>query len=314
MKLWSLCLSIGMTFLLSVTECAAQNGLKTFDNKGTLVDVGDYQLLFKAKDGTDYTVYLNADQLSFSYTGTAEPKALSPGMMVRFKGKFDAKGNPQEDLKELEIFLPKQNVRMNPEEQLAQTPGAYPLGGDKANANGNDAGNQVAGNQPAGNADAKANAKDAKDSKTKNAKQKPTTKSTDKKPVGKQGGEAQEYKIVGQIINAQGGKIQVSTGTQSFIVQVANAAKITVATPTAVYCMPGDEVHVVGLTSVDQPKEVQARTVRITGAKPLGSQIIEVDDKKSKKPGSKSDPKKDPKADSKTGTDPKDQPKAGSKK
>lgn len=308
MKLWSLCLSIGMTFLLSVTECAAQNGLKTFDNKGTLVNVGDYQLLFKAKDGTEYTVYLNAEQLSFSYTGTAELKALSPGMMVRFKGKFDAKGNPQEDLKELEIFLPKQNVRMNPEEELAQTPGVYPVGGDKAN--GNAAANQVAGNQAAGNADAKSN---AKDSKTKNTKQKPTTKSTDKKPVGKQG-EAQEYKVVGQIVNAQSGKLQVSTGTQSFIVQVANAAKITVATPTADYCMPGDEVHVVGLTSVEQPKEVQARTIRISGAKPLGSQIIEVDDKKPKKPGSKSDPKKDPKADSKTGADLKDAPKAGSKK
>ncbi len=303
MKLWSLCLSIGMTFLLSVTECAAQNGLKTFDSKGTLVDVGDYQLLFKGKDGNEYTVYLNAEQLRFSYTGTAEAKALSPGMMVRFKGKFDAKGNPQEDLKELEIFLPKQNVRMNPEEELAQTPGVYQMGGDKANGN-------AAGNQVARNAEAKAN---AKDSKTKNTKQKPTTKSTDKKPLAKQG-EAQEYKVVGQIVNAQSGKIQVSTGTQSFVVQVANSAKITVATPTADYCMPGDEVHVVGMTSVDQPKEVRAHLVEISGAKPLGSQIIEVDDKKTKKPGSKSDPKKDPKADSKTGTDPKDQPKAGSKK
>lgn len=306
MKLWSLCLSIGMTFLLSVTECAAQNGLKTFDNKGTLVDVGDYQLLFKAKDGTEYTVYLNAEQLNFSYTGTAEAKALSPGMMVRFKGKFDAKGNPQEDLKELEIFLPKQNMRMNPEEELAQTPGVYPVG-EKANVN-------AAANQAGANPDTKATAKDSKDSKAKNAKQKPASKTADKKPVTKQGGEAQEYKIVGQIINAQSGKIQVSTGSQSFIVQVANAAKITVATPTADYCVPGDEVHVVGLTSTEQPKEVQARTIRIAGAKPIGAQIIEVDDKKSKKPASKNDPKKDPKADSKAGSDTKEQPKAGSKK
>ena len=307
MKLWSLCLSIGMTFLLSVTECAAQNGLKTFDNKGTLVDVGDYQLLFKAKDGTEYTVYLDAEQLNFSYTGTADAKSLSPGMLVRFKGKFDAKGNPQEDLKELEIFLPKQNVRLNPEEELAQTPGVYPVGGEKPNGN-------AAANQAGANPDAKATAKDSKDSKAKNSKQKPASKSSDKKPVAKQGSEAQEYKIVGQIINAQSGKIQVSTGTQSFIVQVANAAKITVATPTADYCVPGDEVHVVGLTSTEQPKEVQARTIRISGAKPIGAQIIEVDDKKSKKPGSKSDPKKDPKADSKAGSDPKEQPKAGSKK
>lgn len=302
MKLWSLCLSIGMTFLLSVTECAAQNGLKTFDNKGTLVDLGDYQLRFKAKDGTEYTVYLDGEQLNFSYTGTADVKALSPGMMVRFKGKFDAKGNTQDDLKELEIFLPKQNVRLNPEEELAQTPGVYPVGGDKANGNA------------AVNADAKATSKDSKDSKAKGSKQKPTNKPADKKTPTKQTGDAQEYKIVGQIINAQSGKIQVSTGSQSFIVQVANTAKITVATPTADYCVPGDEVHVVGLTSTEQPKEVQARTIRIGGAKPIGSQIIDADDKKSKKPGSKSDPKKDPKAESKSDADPKDTPKAGSKK
>ncbi len=39
--------------------------------------------------------------------GTARPTYLQPGMMVRFSGQFDSKGNPQAPIEKLEVFTPK---------------------------------------------------------------------------------------------------------------------------------------------------------------------------------------------------------------
>ena len=39
--------------------------------------------------------------------GTARPTYLQPGLMVRFSGQFDSKGNPQAPIEKLEVFTPK---------------------------------------------------------------------------------------------------------------------------------------------------------------------------------------------------------------
>lgn len=297
MKRWSWCLSIGLTFLLSVCPCLAQNvGLKTFDGKGKLVEANLFQLQFKSKEGVDYTVYLDAEQSTVNYSGTADTKSLSPGLMVRFSGKFDDKGTAQSDLTELEIFSPKLTGRLHPNEELAQTPGIYPVGED--GKQGGAAEKSAPGKGTSNNAK---DAKDSKDSKeatkSKGTKQKPTGKPSDNKTTGKG---FQEYKVVGQITNVQGGKIMVSTGSQSLIVPIASSAKVKVSMPSAQFSMPNDEVHVVGLSSADQPTMIQARTVNIVGAKPIGANQLEDGDAKKSVAAGKGDTKKDGKSDGKS--------------
>jgi hypothetical protein len=51
--------------------------------------------------------------------GTARPTFLQPGMMVRFSGQFDSKGNPKAPIEKLEVFTPKP---VRPGKMPAQTP------------------------------------------------------------------------------------------------------------------------------------------------------------------------------------------------
>lgn len=270
-------LAAGILLFVHVAPCFAQNnGLKSIDTKGTLINVGDYLVVFKANDGTEYTAYLNEEQSTFTYRGTADPKAISAGLMVRFVAKFDKLGNAESELKEMEIFNPRISNRMNQSERMAQTPGIYPTQEKDPNA---PAGNNAVGNGAAGNnANNRANARDNAKDKNKNAKGKDKNDNKNNNKAS----EFIEYRVVGQITAAQNGKIQISTGTQALVVQLASNAKVNINTIVPTYCAKGDEVQVVGLMSADLPTAIQATRVTVTGAKPVGKSDL-ADDKKDNK-------------------------------
>ncbi len=298
-------LAVGILLFVHVAPSFAQNnGLKSIDTKGTLINVGDYLVVFKANDGTEYTAYLNEEQSTFTYRGTADPKAISAGLMVRFVAKFDKLGNAESELKEMEIFTPRISNRMPQSERMAQTPGIYPTQEKDPNA-------------PAGNnANNRANAKDNAKDKNKNAKGK--DKNDNKNNNNNKGGEFIEYRVVGQITAAQSGKVQISTGSQVLVVQLASNAKVNINTIVPTYCAKGDEVQVVGLMSADLPTAIQATRVTVTGAKPVGKSDLADDKKDNKnttagKGNSKTDNKQTggKKPDDKTGADKKPGDKPG---
>lgn len=66
-------------------------------------DAGD-QYLIKLPDRTQYV----------NYNGQATIGFLKPGMIVRFSGRFDSKGNVAEPLSRLEVFTPKPPARNQP--------------------------------------------------------------------------------------------------------------------------------------------------------------------------------------------------------
>ncbi|MFO0943809.1 MAG: hypothetical protein U0930_23990 [Pirellulales bacterium] len=283
MKLFFSSLVAGILLLAQVAPCLAQNNLKGVNTQGTLVNVGDFMVVFKDKKGTEFTAYLDEEKSTFNYRGTADPKAISPGLMVRFTAKFDNNGNAQSELKEMEIFTPIIGGHLN--QNQAQTPGIYPTQENEPNAK--DAG-----------------AKDAGNTAVKNTKDKgKNTKGKDKADPKAKGAEFVEYRVVGQITAAQNGKVQISTGSQMLMVQLANNAKININTIIPDYCAKDDEVTVEGLMSADLPTAIQASKVIVTGAKPVGKSEL-TDDKKSKGSASKGNSATDnKKPDDKKGSD-----------
>jgi hypothetical protein len=296
MKLMSLCLTLGSAFLFPATQALAQdNGLKTVDVRGTIEESSILQIKIKDKAGKELSVSVDPTSSTVRYTGTADAKVLSPGMMVRFTGSFDSKGTPQSDVKELEIFRPKVG-RMMSDEMMSQTPGIYPVNVKPQNIpTDKNAADKNAGNSP-NNKNTAAN--NSKVSKTpKGSSKRPTNKSNDAKTgTAKPVGEVQEYKIVGQVSNVQDNKLQINTGSQAIVVQLAANAKIKLSMPDAELGVKGDAVHVVGLSNATQPDVVQAKIVTITAAKPIAPQQID----SARKPNDKNaDLKKDGKSDSK---------------
>lgn len=227
----------------------AGNGLEATTLTGTLEAVAADKIRVKGEDGTSYFVVLNR-QSTVSYRGTADPRFLRPGLMVRFSGTFNtATGTPEAPIAELEIFRPVKRRRMSREMQQNQTPGIYP----------------VAAKGEAGEGRA-------------NPRTQPrTANAASKNP---------ELKIVGQLRAVQADKIQVVAGNRPVIVPMDAAVKISVGTGDTMFCMPGDTVEVVGLTNSAQPSWIQAETVEITGVNVLGQNE---NPGQSKKPGQAAD-------------------------
>lgn len=276
MKRRLLCLMLAAAISYSPDTLPAQdNGLKTVDTKGTLEESFGFQLRIKDKSGQELNVLLDPTSSTLRYEGTADAKILSPGMMIRFSGAFDAKGNLQSDLTELELFRPKVGGRMMQDELISQTPGLYPLE-EKKNTSENNKGPEAQDDSPAKpkKGTVTANTKDGKSSKS-SSKQRQSNKSNDIKSGANSLGDVQDFKVVGRITNVQGNKLQINTGRQALIVQLAANAKIKVKMPDTEYAVKGDHVHVVGFSHTAQPDTVKAKIVSITGAKPLRPQQLE---------------------------------------
>ncbi len=269
----------GLTFSsLTGSRAGAQdaigNGLEKVDLSGKLEMIVGNQIKFKAEDGQESVVLVGEDT-TFSYIGTAEPAALTPGLMVRFTAPFDAAGTPQAPLAELEIFRPARERRMSLEMRQSQTPGIYPaIEKDKVEPT---SGKGAASNKPATKTTPAAkpgtvNAARETAAKGNSAKE-DTTKGRNAKanraePVQSAGG-VQDYLVVGMLRAVQGDKLQIFAGNRPVIVQAEAGVKINVSAGDPLFCQPGDEIKLTGLKSPEGL--IQAEAIEVTGAKPLGS-------------------------------------------
>jgi hypothetical protein len=249
-------LALGLLLLLlNPIHLQAQNagGLEIASVEGELTGVAGDRIAVQTEDGKEYfAVY--GRKCSLKYSGTADPQFLQPGLMVRFDATFDvAKGVATEPIAELEVYRPLKG-RLSQQQRKDQTPGFYPISEDK---------------QAAGNKD--------NPRYRRNQSQNQTTNS----------GNLQAFRVVGLINGRQGSKLRIMTGRQAILVDLTADPRITVASGDVLFCNPGDKVQVTGLRNPSQETLIQAETIEIDGAKPLGKS----DGKQSTMSGIKDDKK-----------------------
>lgn len=106
-------------------------GLDLAEVSGKIEGAASNQIKVLGEDGQTYFVIAN-QQTNLTYSGTADRKLLTPGMLVRFSAGFDPLGMPTAAVNELEIFKPVQRRRMTREFAQRQTAGVYPIPPKKA--------------------------------------------------------------------------------------------------------------------------------------------------------------------------------------
>jgi hypothetical protein len=277
--LTGLCL-LGLTALPVTSQEPAGTGLEIVELSGTLEMIVGNQLKMKTTDGQE-SIVLMGDATSFKYEGTAEPSALSPGLMVRFTGSFDEAGNSQAPLSELEIFRPVRERRMSLELQQKQTPGIYPA---QEKEKGKPA-PTVALNKSAIVKDIKSGASAQQALKNNSAAKPAPTKpgaankgAQARNPRDNKGkadaattpqGSVADFLVVGMLRAIQGDKLQIFAGNRPLIVPFAPDLNVTVTAGDPLFCQMGDEIAINGFK--DSSGFIQAETIVVTGAKPLGS-------------------------------------------
>lgn len=255
-------LSLAFTSLTAPRSSAQDNdaaGLEIVNLAGQLEAIVGNQLKMVGEDKTASLVLIGDDS-TFSYSGTADPAVLAPGLMVRFTADFDLTGKPQAPLAELEIFRPLHGRRLPLEVQQSQTPGIYPVdpqGPASAAPKRSTAKVPLAKKAQSGN-------KAQPDSKAK-----PPASVADKQADNNVAPAAvQTFQVVGMVRAIQGDHLQIVAGNHPLILQVSPDLKITVSAGDPTFCQPGDEVK---LNALRLPNSIiQADTIIVTGAKPLG--------------------------------------------
>jgi hypothetical protein len=240
----------------SLTWAQDAGGLEIASVTGKFAAMQANQMKITTGDKQDYFI-LVTPQTNLRYQGKAEPKFLMPGLLVRFSAAISQAGIVESPVKSIEVFTVSQShQRMSPEQLREQTPGLYHEGGD--------VGAVAKNSEPA-----KVEPKKTEPKKTEPQKaeaKKPESKNTNKTA----GVPGSAYRVVGQVVGVQGGKIFVQAGQVRVQLELDPDAVITVSSTEAMFSQVGDEVKVSGLRTAGQDKFIQAETVQITGASPLG--------------------------------------------
>ncbi len=260
-------LLISILFSLTDSRASAQDngaaGLEIVNLTGRLEAIVGNQLKLVGDDKTA-SVVLIGDDSTFNYSGTADPAVLAPGLLVRFVADFDYAGKPQAPLTELEIFRPMHGRRLPLEVQQRQTPGIYPIDpqgpaseAPKRNAKKTSPANNVRPEDKARSGSEEKKSADLADKPAANQATQPTSPDA-----------VQAFQVVGMVRAVQGDHLQILAGNRPLILQTSSDLKITVASGDATFCQPGDEVK---LSALKLPNGIiQADTIIVTGAKPLG--------------------------------------------
>ena len=273
-------------------QSAPAGGLEIAKLEGTLEALAGDRLKIKGADGAEYFIVLTP-QTTLRYTGTADAKFLRPGLMVRFDATFDVQqGITIKPISEIEIFRPLNQRRMTREQRQNETPGIYPIRAadeekdDAANARQQRAANRRQsqrggrprpGQQQAGQQDPVQQNAAQQNAAQQNATQQGAGQRTASGGANQPGvhlnSASQDFRVVGQLSVIQPTKLRVLAGNRPLIVDVDQDTQVTVAAGDAVFCLPGDQVQVTGLRNAAQANLVQAETVEIEGATPLGRQM-----------------------------------------
>lgn len=256
---------LGLVFnSLADSRSSAQDndaaGLEIVNLTGQLEAIVGNQLKIVGEDKTSHLVLIGSES-TFSYSGTADPAVLTPGLMVRFTADFDLAGKPQGPLAVLEIFRPLHGRRLPLEVQQSQNLGIYPV--EQQGKTGPPL-KRSAAKVPSSNKAQPGN-KAQPDSKAK-----PPASAVDKQAANNSApATVQAFQVVGILRAIQGDHLQIVAGNQPLILQVSPKLKITVSSGDPTFCQPGDEVK---LNALKLPNGIiQADTIVVTGAKPLGA-------------------------------------------
>ncbi|MCA9191481.1 MAG: hypothetical protein KDB03_06960 [Planctomycetales bacterium] len=252
-------------------------GLEVAEFSGKLAAMVGNQIKVTTEDKKDCLVNIGSDTTT-QFQGTADKSFLMPGLLVRFDGKFDMQGVPQAPIEAIEIFTPIMSRRLSPQVILNQTPGIYTaeqVAAAKEGDRGGKNNTRQAPNrntppptktntpaQPNNNANVRTNDRNA--SRTRNSGPEKNNQTPAASGV-------QDFRIVGQVGAVQDNKLQVVAGNRPLIVMLSEKAKITVSTTDTQFVGVGDAVSVSGLRDAAQPQYVEAQSITITAAKPLGA-------------------------------------------
>ena len=258
--------------LVCLAQEASDNGLEIVELSGQLEMILGNQIKLKTDDGQE-AVVLVSDETAFQYQGTAEPTVLAPGLMVRFQAAFDAAGTPQAPLAELEIFRTAVTRRMTLEQRQSQTPGIYPVTEDQPQAENRrgaataKAAAKAKPKAPAAQAARTPSATNARNNNLNNRN--PATPPVKSEPSATAAGPVQQFLVVGMLRGMQADKLQIVAGNRPLIVQADPNLSIAVVAGDPLFCQPGDAIKLTGLKN--PAGFIQADTIEVTGAKPLGS-------------------------------------------
>lgn len=211
-------------------------GLQIAQVSGTMQAIAQNKVKILAEDKNEYFAVVS-EQTSLKYSGTAEPEFLMPGLLVRFSAELNQSGHAQGPVTELEVFTISQHRRMSQEQMRDQTPGVYQVGGEVGNA------------------------------------PKPGAKTKDKTPANQTAASAkgaQAYRVVGQIVGVQAGKMFVQAGAVRVQLELDPKAVIKVTSQDTTFCQIGDQVKVSGLRTSGEEQFIQSESLEIVGSKPLG--------------------------------------------
>lgn len=248
---WLLSLIVAcMTASFTFAQDPGAGGLEIASANGKFAAMLGNQIKITTEDKQEFFVVFNKET-NVRYEGTADPKFLMQGLMIRFSSQITQTGAAASPLKAVEIFTPSQDRRLSPEQIREQTPGVYQEGGEVGEAPQNVPVTPVRP-EPKKPAAKKTDPK----SKDKNA-QKPVVD-----PVN--------YRVVGQLLGNQGTKYFVQAGGVRIQFELDADAVISVTSNEYSFVQLGDEVKVSGLRTAGQEKYIQAESLQIKGSKPLG--------------------------------------------
>ncbi len=235
------------------TSAQDTGGLEIASVTGKFAAMQENRIKVVTADKEDYFVVMN-NQTRLQYKGTADPKFLMPGLMVRFSASLLPNGMTESPVAEIEVFTLSLERRMSPEQQREQTPGVYQEVGDVGAGPKKPEPKKIDTNKP----DLKK--PDSKRTEPKNGD----------KNLAKPTAAAHNYRVVGQILGSQGNKLFVQAGQARVQFELDPQAAISVSASDSMFCQLDDEVKVSGLRTAGQDKYIQAETIQITGSKPLG--------------------------------------------
>ena len=175
-------------------------------------------------------VQMPAEVQHIKLTGKALAAWLSPGLTVRFIGRFDMRGKAQDPIRKLDVITLRKPV---PGEAV-ELPGVYPQietegGGGAFDGAG-------AGVRP--------------------------------KPRGKEPGGM--FKVIGQIMAVRNNQLMVGTGAMNVMAEIAQDAEITVEIGDYRFAAVGDAVEVDGKYYLQAPNQIYANRVTIQSCATVG--------------------------------------------
>jgi hypothetical protein len=200
-----------------------------FQARGTLRGVAPGGLQMATDDNQLVAVKIQGRQAEVSFTGNADASFLKPGMQVKFSALVKKSGKVAEPITSLVIFTPQDRTEIGVYSENAAS-APNPLEG-------------LFSTEP---------------------KEEPKKPARPRRIV-----EDQPYRIGGTLVSLKAGKMVVSAGGNQIKCELADDAKIRVATSNLAYARVGDKVDVDGWTYATMKQLAVANRVSVTAAEPL---------------------------------------------